>query len=253
MAILKTPQEWQGALHSGGAIFLRSCCLCRPTTTYGLTPNSGGGNACPGAVVGSPRISADRLTGPKIPLRYASYLVSWDNSLTDNVTIRISGARRDNDLRDEKEIQERSHPAFPASHSPFSSYSGLLFTCYLEPEHTLATKDYTMSSLNTDLVLLPSIRGKLSELFSDDGIKDVQRLKVTQQLGELFGYVLVYHNKDVPKTMLHASMEELSKWKKEARKQGSTAFEEYPDTVQNYAKWPTERLKRNITAQGDQG
>jgi hypothetical protein len=110
-----------------------------------------------------------------------------------------------------------------------------------------------MSSLNTDLVLLPFIRGKLSELFSDDGIKDVQQLKVTQQLGEIFGYVLVYHNKDVPKTMLHASMEELSKWKKEARKQGSTAFEEYPDTVQNYAKWPTERLKRNITAQGDQG
>lgn len=72
------------------------------------------------------------------------------------------------------------HPAFPASHSPFSPYSGLLFTCYLEPEHTLATEDYTMSSLNTDLVLLPSIRGKLSELFSDDGIKDVRRLKVTQ-------------------------------------------------------------------------
>lgn len=117
----------------------------------------------------------------------------------------------------------------------------------------LTTKRYVMSSVSVDSVSFPSIRSIFPDLLSDDGIRDLQQFRATRQLGGILGYVLVYHNKDIPKTILHPNLKELSAWKEEAWKQDSTYFEEYPNNVKHYAMWPYKTLEMNIAAEGDQG
>ncbi|KAI1159446.1 hypothetical protein F5B18DRAFT_655649 [Nemania serpens] len=107
-----------------------------------------------------------------------------------------------------------------------------------------------MSSVKVDFMSLPSIRDTLPELISDVGIKKLQCFKATQQLGETLGYFPLYHEKDVPKTMLHPGLRELDAWRKEAWKQGRTDF---PDNIENCAIRPYSKLESHVAAQGDQG
>ncbi len=115
------------------------------------------------------------------------------------------------------------------------------------------TPAFAMSPVSVDLVSFPPIRGMFPELFSPHGIEDLQQFKTTRQLGERLGYVLAYHDKDIPRTILHPSIEELSVWKEKAWKQGCVYFEKYDDAVEHYAMWPYTTLERNVAAKGDQG